>query len=206
MPGVVLVLHGGREFSTGDNPPWRLPAVRMQPFARAVADRTGALVAARLRYRYRGWNGDGISAVEDARWALDGLAARYPDAPIVIIGHSMGGRVATNVAGHAAVRGVVALAPWLPSEDPVEQLSGRSLLLLHGTHDRTTSKEATSEYARRADAVAREVVNLRVRGAGHAMLRRSGLWHHLSAAAAVAMLDGRSLSTVTPTRTFDAGI
>ncbi|WP_438949092.1 LLM class flavin-dependent oxidoreductase, partial [Streptomyces harbinensis] len=40
------------------------------------------------------------------------LAARLGPVPVVLVGHSMGGRAALRAAGHPAVTGVVALAPW----------------------------------------------------------------------------------------------
>ena len=42
--------------------------------------------------------------------------------PVVVLGHSMGGRTACRVADHDLVRGVVALAPWLPPGESVADL------------------------------------------------------------------------------------
>ena len=69
-------------------------------------------------------------------------------------------------AGHASVRGVVALAPWLPGPEPVEQLAGRDLVVLHGTRDLTTSpgpRPGSSRARRRRPGASRAC---RCRGAG----------------------------------------
>lgn len=57
---------------------------------------------------------------------------RFGATPVVMLGHSLGGRAAVRSAGAAGVRGVVALAPWLPEDEPVDQLAGRALAILHG--------------------------------------------------------------------------
>ena len=96
----------------------------MHPFARDLAALGDDLAVAQLRYRLRGWNDTGDDALADVAFALDTLDARYGGVPIVLVGHSMGGRAALRSAGHPTVRGVVALAPWLPGTEPVEQLAG----------------------------------------------------------------------------------
>src|SRR6201999_3081874 len=114
VTAVALVLHGGRSNSTEPVPRTASAALRMIPFARSLS-RAGAsdgLAVARLRYRQRGWNGSAQPPVQDASWALARLRERFPDRPIALIGHSMGGRTAMYVADDPAVRCVVGLAPW----------------------------------------------------------------------------------------------
>ena len=55
-----------------------------------------------LRYRYRGWDEPKLHPVQDARWALTQLYDQHPDASIVLLGHSMGGRAADAIDGLAA--------------------------------------------------------------------------------------------------------
>ena len=98
--------------------------------------------------------------------------------PVVLAGHSLGGRAALRVAGHPSVRGVAALAPWLPPGEPLAQLAERDVLIAHGTSDRVTSLDASLSYAREAAVVARSVQTRRFPG-GHAMLRGAGRWHQL---------------------------
>jgi pimeloyl-ACP methyl ester carboxylesterase len=122
---VILMLHGGQERSTayvdGRSASWR----RSRSMQRAIAPeahRHGVSVWL-LRYRERGWNG-GAEPVADARWALDEVRAAHPEAPVTLLGHSMGARVAVHVADDPHVRGVVALAPWLPAHESVAALAG----------------------------------------------------------------------------------
>jgi len=47
----------------------------------------------------------------DAEIALDSMRERYGAANIVVVGHSMGGRVAAHLSASGDVGAVVALAP-----------------------------------------------------------------------------------------------
>jgi pimeloyl-ACP methyl ester carboxylesterase len=115
--------------------------------------------------------------------------------PVVLVGHSMGGRAALRVAGRATVRGVVALAPWLPGAEPVEQLAGRDLVVLHGTRDLTTSPRASADFAARAAPLARRTACVQVPWSGHGMLARATLWHRLTAAFVAAIVDDAPFTT-----------
>ena len=179
---VAVVLHGGRARSRMPVRATQLAVLRMRPFVtslrRAAAGR--GLLVAQVRYRVRGWNGAERAPVADLRWALDRLAERYPERPVALVGHSMGGRAAVYAAGHPAVRTVVGLAPWLEGGDPVAPLAGRRLLIAHGDRDRMTDPRASRSFARAAAAVAESTSYLRVAGGHHAMLRRARLWHRIS--------------------------
>lgn len=179
---VALVLPGGKADSFDPTDANQLAALRMRPFARSLhrRGRSYGLAVWLVRYRYRGWNGAEMTPVADAQWALEEVRRRHGDVPIVLVGHSMGGRTALRVAGDESVRGVVALAPWLPNDEPVEQLAGRDLLIAHGDLDTVTSPRASRRYAERAKAVARRVVYVTVRGDMHAMLFRWRRWHRLT--------------------------
>jgi len=179
---VAIVLPGGRADSFELTQSRHPSAVRMRPFAGLLhrAGRDVGLTVILLRYRYRGWNGTEMSPVADAIWALDETRARHGDVPVVLVGHSMGGRTAMRVAGHDSVRGVAALAPWLPDGEPVDQLAGREVLIAHGTLDRVTSPRASRRFAERAGGVASRVDYVAVRGDAHAMLLRAPVWHRLA--------------------------
>lgn len=142
----------------------------------ACAGRRSGLQVAQLRYRTRGYN-DG-EAVDDVRWALDRLWEEH-GVPAYLVGHSMGGRAALRAADHPAVSRVIALAPWLPEGEPVDQLAGRNVMIAHGDRDRVTSAHLSADYAQRARASARSLEYLQVRRGGHAMLRRARLWQRI---------------------------
>ena len=186
---AVLVLHGGKANSRGPVEAGQLAVRRMQPFARDLAALGNDLAVAKLRYRIRGWNDNGNDALADVAFALAALDARYGGVPTVLVGHSMGGRAALRSAGHRTVRGVIALAPWLPGTEPVEQLAGRDLVVLHGTRDRTTSPRASARFVTRAAPLTRRSVCLYVPWSGHGMLSRASTWHRLTAAFAAAIAD-----------------
>lgn len=176
--GAVLVLHGGQENSKAPAAPWQPAYVRMVPFARDLRRAPGVAVW-QLCNRYRGWNAPDLDPVADARWALDRLREVHPDVPVVLVGHSMGGRVALRVADEPAVTGVCALAPWTPEGEPVAQLADRTVLIAHGDRDRMTDPALSYTYAERAKEVTGAVARFDVRGEAHAMLRRYTEWTRL---------------------------
>jgi pimeloyl-ACP methyl ester carboxylesterase len=178
---VVLVLHGGKEHSFEESEPMHLSSRRMRPFARAL-HRQGAdhgIAVWSVKYRVRGWNGREMSPVHDARWALEEVVARHGDVPVVLVGHSMGGRTAVHVLGEPNVVAMVGLAPWLPHE-PVGVARDRAVLIAHGIVDRWTSPSETRAWAEHARPLARSLTYVRVRRSGHFMLRRARLWTDLA--------------------------
>ncbi|OON78088.1 alpha/beta fold hydrolase [Streptomyces tsukubensis] len=187
---AVLTLHGGRADGLGAPPRWNLPALRMVPFTRAITSATEGegVVVGSVRYRRRGWNGSRADAARDALRALYDLADLVGDVPVVLMGHSMGGRAALRVAGHPLVRAVVGLAPWCPGGEPVTQLAARRVVLLHGNRDRVTDPLATHALAARAREAGAEAGALTVQGGDHAMLRRAGLWQALATASVTGLL------------------
>ncbi len=188
---VVLVLHGGQSESLARTSPGQLAALRMRPFARGLqrAGRRHGLAVWTVHYRYRGWNGGQASPVADVGWALAEVRHRHGDVPVVLLGHSMGGRAALRAAGDPSVRAVLSLAPWLPDGEPVGQLAGRRVLIAHGSRDGVTSPQASHAYAERAAAVALRVSWLPVRGDTHAMLARFRTWQRLAIRFVLSCLD-----------------
>ena len=182
LRGVVVVAHGGRVVGTAPTTAVQPAVLRMIPVVAAIrrAFPGGGVMVSRPRFRVQGWNGDQASPVADLGQHLDELRAQFGPVPVVLVGHSMGGRAALRAAGHAAVVAVAGLAPWLPPGEPVDQLAGRSILLAHGTADIVTSAAETWAYADRARALT-TVTEVEIRGGDHAMLRRASLWHALAA-------------------------
>ena len=175
---MILVLHGGKPRSTqlvdGRSLSWRRALWLQRDIAdRAHAAGVGVWLA---RYRERGWNG-GTGATADARWALEQVRAAHGDVPVVLLGHSMGARVAVHVADDPSVVGVVGLAPWWSAQDPVDTLAGRTLRAAHGRRDRITSFRETARYVERARSVADSATLEDMGPLGHYMLARSRRWH-----------------------------
>jgi alpha-beta hydrolase superfamily lysophospholipase len=180
--GVALVLHGGRSHSFEPVEARHLSPARMVPFARHLhrAGKDRGLAVWILRNRVRGWNGDEMSPLKDARWALAKIHEAHPGLPVYLLGHSMGGLTAICAADDPQVDAAVALAPWLDDTTPATPLAGRKLLIVHGDQDRWTSPAASLRFARRAAQEAGVVQYVSLRGAGHFMFRRVRLWHTLA--------------------------
>lgn len=174
---VVLVLHGGRSRSLRPARPWQPAVWWMRPFADAVAVAGGGRVAvARLRYALRGWNGAQASPLVDARAALEQVVARHPHVPVGLLGHSMGGRVAFQLAADERVRAIAALAPWVEREDVARSHAGLHLLVMHGSADHMTSPSGSRLMADAVAALGADVTYESVKGATHSMLRPYRRW------------------------------
>ncbi|MBM6403336.1 alpha/beta fold hydrolase [Phycicoccus sp. CSK15P-2] len=192
--GVALVLHGGAESSRVPVSWWRLAVVRMLPFAHAIRRASDDRVAVvRLKNRVRGWNGMRQDPVLDARWAVERIRRLLPDVPIAIIGHSMGGRVALQLAAEPGVSAVAALAPWV--EGDARRPGVRTpVLLMHGTGDRWTDPRRTAALARSWQEAGGDVRHIEVDHERHAMLRHAELWHRTVADFVTGALLGRERS------------
>ena len=176
---MVLVLHGGKAHSSDEVTRRSLSWRRSLRLARDLRESlSGAGVGLSvLRYRTVGWNGDGAGKIEDARWALDRIRDEHGEVPVAILGHSMGGRAACRVADHELVRGVVALAPWLPPGEPVAALAGRGLYAAHGQRDRITRANDTRAFVERAREVATAASFTDMGDLGHYLLRGVRAWN-----------------------------
>ncbi|MFJ3975074.1 alpha/beta hydrolase [Streptomyces sp. NPDC090021] len=159
--GVVLLLPGASRFSPGP----------LRPLARALARAGGTdgLVAHGVVH------GGESPREEQARWAVDEVVRRYGDVPVCLAGYDAGGLAALRAAGHEAVNSVLALAPCLlegmPSDspEPVKQLSGRQVLIVHGTNDARSDPETSFRLAERAKKANRSTCRFEVHSDGHGL-------------------------------------
>ncbi|MCM2412158.1 alpha/beta hydrolase [Streptomyces sp. RKAG290] len=193
VSGVVLLLPDGEPHS--HRRPSLLPYARQLPLARTLAraGRDDGLVAHVVHYRCRGWNTTDALLAADAEWAVEEVVRRYGDVPVCLAGHGMGGRAAIRAGGHPAVGAVLALAPWLPGDpeaepEPVKHLSGRQVLLVHGTNDTRSDPELSFRLAERAKKSNRDTCRFEVHSDGHALRQ-----HHDEVAALAADFIGGSL-------------
>jgi predicted esterase len=173
---LVLLAHGGQEHSDADPHRWRPALLRMWPFAQAAQSTAPDAAIGFLRYRSRGWNGG--AAATDLRTVLEELPAAI--SRVLLIGHSMGGRAVVAAGDHPRVAGVLALAPWLPRDEPLVALRP-PVTFAHGTADTVTDPAATIAYAQRLRAAGTPVTVYSLSGETHAMLRRAGDWDRLVA-------------------------
>jgi predicted esterase len=176
---VALFCHGGTIASVQPPRERALSLVRMRGIEQFVADSTAGRGVSTylLRYRVAGWNGMAADAYADVRWSLDRIRAEHgTQVPIVLVGHSMGGRAALRAGGDGQVRAVCALAPWTPPGEPTGHLRKQTVAILHGRGDRWVPASLSAEFAVRAQEAGAQVARFTVAG-GHSMLRRAHLWH-----------------------------
>ncbi|MFD2090863.1 alpha/beta fold hydrolase [Blastococcus deserti] len=175
---VALFCHGGTAASVEPPRERALSLVRMRAVEQFVsaAAAGGGLSTYLLRYRVAGWNGPAADAHADVRWSLDRLRAEHGTVPIILVGHSMGGRAVLRAGGEPQVTAVCALAPWTPSGEPVDHLRGRTVAILHGRGDRWVPAALSADFARRAQHAGARVARFTVAG-GHGMIRRAHVWH-----------------------------
>jgi dienelactone hydrolase len=176
---VALFCHGGTAASVEPPRERALSLVRMRAIEQFVsstaADR--GVATSLLRYRVAGWNGPAADAFADVRWSLDRIRAEHGTAvPIVLVGHSMGGRAVLRAGGEPQVTAVCALAPWTPPGEPVAHLRDRTVAILHGRGDRWVPAALSADFAARAQTAGARVARFTVAG-GHSMIRRAHLWH-----------------------------
>ena len=174
----VLVLPGGKVRSDEASRWWHLANLRMMSVAGALRRRLGPDVEVRrVQYRRRGWNSPRLDAVRDASAVLDKVRQRFEPKNIVLVGHSMGGRVAAQLCAGTGVGAVVALAPWWVGGDADLIPAPTRLLVVHGTADTWTDPSSSRIQTRRARQRGLDAQWAGVEGAGHYMVRCCGEWN-----------------------------
>lgn len=187
---MVVVLHGGASRRAGAAvSPTQLSVLRMIPIAAQIARAgRGRLAVYRLLNSSRGWN-DAHTPVDDVSWALDETTHRLGTRlPTCLVGHSLGGRAALLSAGHQQVRSVVALAPWVYPTDVPAGISGKDILIVHGSDDRIASPDRSAALATQLRRAGASVTYVTVDGGGHAMLNHRQSFDGLAAEFALTTL------------------
>ncbi|MFJ2257682.1 alpha/beta hydrolase [Streptomyces sp. NPDC087844] len=201
VSGVVLLLPGGDKTSSRRPSPM-LATASVRALGRRLtrAGRTEGLAVHVVHYRFRGWNGSEAHLAQDAAWAADEIVRRYGDVSVCLVGLDMGGRAALHAGGHTAVDSVLALSPWLPEEDaaappePVKQLAGRRVLIVHGTNDQRTDPELSFRLAARAKKANRDICRFEVHSDRHALHAFRDEVHALAEDFVMGTLFGRAFS------------
>ncbi|WP_231995750.1 S9 family peptidase [Mycobacterium sp. 852002-51163_SCH5372311] len=176
----VLVLPGGQVRSSQPSRWWQSANLRMALVARALRRRLGPDVEVRLvQYRLRGWNSPHWDPVRDATEVLDSVRSWCDPENLVLVGHSMGGRVAAHLAARGDVGAVVALAPWWHGEKADLIPMGTRLLVVHGTADARTDPCDSRAQTLRARERGLDAQWVGIEGVGHHMVRRWRQWHRL---------------------------
>jgi pimeloyl-ACP methyl ester carboxylesterase len=178
MRACVLVLPGGKVRSDEASRWWQLANVRMMFIAGALRRRLGPDVEVRrVQYRRRGWNGPRLDALRDAQEVLADVRRRFEPKSIVLVGHSMGGRVAARLSADADIGAVVALAPWWVGDAGDRIPPPTRLLVIHGTADTWTDPSSSRAQTLRARQRGLDAQWVGIEGAGHYMVRRYSEWH-----------------------------
>lgn len=189
---MALYLHGGTVRSSRPVTRTATTFQRMRWMRDALAPSLAAdgIASAALRYTVRGWNARAgePAPLADARWALDEIQERC-GAPVILIGHSMGGRTGLGVAAYPSVVGLVALAPWFPANENVNPIRGRHLAVIHGTRDRITSPQESRIVVQRAEPIAASATYLALPDLGHYLLNGATTWHRAALAAIRTMAE-----------------
>jgi pimeloyl-ACP methyl ester carboxylesterase len=173
----ILVLPGGRVNSDEPSHAWHPANLRMALIAGELRRGLGrAVEVRRVQYRYRGWNGPTREALRDALGVLEDTLRRFEPEDVVLVGHSMGGRVAAHLCADRRLGAVVALAPWWPKGDADLIPAATRLLVIHGSADTRTDPRNTAAQTERARDRGVDATWVGLEGAGHAMLRPYREW------------------------------
>jgi alpha-beta hydrolase superfamily lysophospholipase len=170
---LVIVAHGGRADGHTSAGRWTMTYAWQRwvtPWV-VAAVRDSPTQVWRLRYRVRGWNGAAADAAQDLLWAVREAAHRHPGVPVILVGHSMGGRASIYVAAEPNVAAVSLLAPWIEPGDPVSNLAGKPVLIVHGTGDRMTNPRTSKQVAGELG-----VRFIAIPGEGHTMVGAREKW------------------------------
>lgn len=158
---------------------WRHPRTRRWPvgklatrLSRAAAPYGGAVHVLRLEDA-----GDGAGDPAAVDRYLDELHTAHGPVPVALLGAPGRARCTLRAAGHPAVSACAAVGLQLPLDaeqsEPVEQLTGRQVLLVAGYPASGHGPEPALRYAERAHPVPGATCRFEVHGSGRPLYRRA---------------------------------
>lgn len=187
------MLPGGRPKSNDASHAWQLANLRIELLTQSLRRKVSADVEVRrVQYRLRGWNAGRLDALRDASEALEDMIDAVDSGPVVLVGHSMGGRVAAHLAANERVAAVATLAPWWPEDDCDLIPPACRLLTMHGTADTWTDPAESRRQTLRAAARGLDARWVAFPGAGHFLVHDYARWARLTAEFAIAQWSERS--------------
>lgn len=170
---LVILAHGGSV--QADNPArdWHSGLLRVLQFGDVAAKAAPGSAVGLLRYRVCGWNGASADPARDVQRVIDAAPQQFER--ILLIGHSMGGRAVLRASAHPRVRGVLALAPWVPADEPGVRPSHTPVVIATGTNDDTTPVGMARHFVRRSREGGSQLAYFEIPGAGHRLLRHANV-------------------------------
>lgn len=166
--GLVILAHGGDVKADSPARDWHTGLLRMVGFGDVVARSRPDAAVGLLRYRVSGWNGALADPACDVKNLLDSAPERFER--IVLIGHSMGGRAVLRASSHPRVAGVLALAPWVPDDEPAREPCEVPVVIATGTDDEVTPVAAARRFVARSRIGGCRLGYFEIPGAGHRLL------------------------------------
>ncbi len=172
---VAVMLHGGLVDGLDPLGDVDVSAALVQLWTGQLRKRVPEVAFVRVVNAVTGWNDPIKSPVADADWALMRVRQLYPDLPIALVGHSMGGRTAFELVDRPGVRAIVGLAPWLADGYIEQRFLKTPTLLVHGRQDTETSPEASQDLVERIRDAGGDARFESVAG-WHSLLLRASVW------------------------------
>jgi pimeloyl-ACP methyl ester carboxylesterase len=165
---LVILAHGGSV--EADNPArdWHSGLLRVLQFGDVAVKAAPGSAVGLLRYRVCGWNGASADPAQDVQRVIDAAPEQFER--IVLIGHSMGGRAVLRASAHPRVGGVLALAPWVPADEPGLRPCDAPVVIATGTNDDTTPVGMARHFVRTSREGGSQLAYFEIPGAGHRLL------------------------------------
>lgn len=165
---LVILAHGGSVQADRPARNWHSGLLRVLQFGDVAAQAAPKAAVGLLRYRVPGWNGASADAARDVQQVIDAAPQQF--SRILLIGHSMGGRAVLRASTHPRVDAVLALAPWVPADEPGLGPHEAPVVIATGTRDETTPVSMARHFVGRSRQGGSQLAYFEIPGAGHRLL------------------------------------